>query len=418
MRRLAPAGLTTRVRRAVLIGFILGVPLLVIGTAEALRAHPPGLRLLEAGSALAGLLGVALLPAMRIAGWAAQRRRSVYLWWARSGPRTAAAGVVVLTVLHAAVVVAAIWFASVSVGITFGAAIVAAGFVTAMARRLASLVRPPGMTLIANRLGREQGARMYQRVEQLAEYLGALPPRQIVVGLEGGCFTTDAKLDGTDGTHTGRTFYCALPLVRVISLSEFDALAGHELRHPTMPSARAGASSDSLAFLPALLILDYLDEAFALAEHRDTRDREVAADRDAARVAGPLDVASAFLKAHTMAELWDRIQAAAPNPFGQERSAKNISKAAAELAVTQGSFLPVDFPDPASSLIEGVETLEEGLSERYGFHLEKLAEPQRRALPRRTALLIVIALLTLSRREPDNRRVDPCDRSEWVRSGA
>lgn len=431
---ITPNGRRMLAHRGVLMAFIVGVPLFGIATAEGLKAQlqyehrsttqPPDrlrqlgetrshLNLLEMGSGAAGLLGAALLSGMRVAGWAARRRRSVYLRWARSGVRWAAAGALALTVTHAAVAIAAIWFVGGSLfpgfraEITFSAAIGAAAYVAAMARHLASLIRPPATAVIAKPLAREHGVRMYQRIEQLAEDLDAQPPRQIVLGLESGCFSTDATLQCADGTTFGRTFYCSLPLLRVISLSEFDALAGHELRHPTTGPTQIGEPSRSLALLPALLILDYLDDAFALAESNHSRERELAADRDAARVAHPLDVASAFAKAHAMAELWSRIQCATPQSSESGPPPKNVSKAAAELAISNGSMVPVDLSDAAILLIDEVEAVEELLSARSELSVEKPPERRPSSMTRRTALLLAIVLGTVPVHTQESYRVVP-----------
>lgn len=381
------------VKRWGLAAFIAGIPLFGIATAYGLNA-----RLLAAGSGLAAVFGIALLSATRAAAGAARRRWAAYPRWARSGLHMAVCGVLVLTALQSAVVIGAIWYAGGSLlgalrfEITVAAAFVAAVWIATMAKRLVPILRPPATAVTGRRLEREEGFGLYQRVEQLAGHLGALPPGQIVVGLEAGIFTTDAKLACADGTHTGRTLYCSLPLIRTISHAEFDALAGHELRHPTIGSVRAGEASRSLAPFPARLILHDLDEAFAPAETRYARERELAADRDAARVAGPLDVASGCGKAHAMAELWSRIQRAAPHRFGRGPSPKNVSKAAAELTVAKGSILPLGDSDAASSWIAGFEALEEDLSARYELLVDKLPERKQSIHARRTALLIAMAL--------------------------
>lgn len=422
---ITPSERGTLARRMLLFTLLTGIPVLGLVTVEGLKAEMqtqhreqtltpdrlsqlcdlPGpelrdvcarrahLNVVEAGAALAILFAFALPTSIRIAAWAAGRRRSVYLSVRDSGPRLAIACTGVLAALQGAIAVATIaclvepWGRTVATAVTLAAAAAATAAVVVIARATMRILRVSRGDLVSLKLDRQAGSRLYDRVEDLANRVGAPLPHQVVVGLEPEFFTTDIDLEFPDGIHRGRTFYCPLPLLRVLSHAEFDALAGHRLRHPQLPPARADAGTllHGPLMAPAAAISAYFAETLALAEDKHDHDRELAADRDAARLAGPLEVASAFAKAHAVADLWERIQDAA-NKLQKGRSPKNVSKAAAELVATKGNFPPIAAADAALSWIEGIETLEEALSARYEVRVEKPPLPQPRAVTRRTAL--------------------------------
>ena len=197
--------------RLATLGFTVGLPLLGIATAEALKAdesyeyrsatrtsdrmgqlcRAPGpelqdvcetrahLNVLELGSASAGLFGISLMWGISFAGVAAEKRRSVYLRWSESGLRSIGSGAVLLTALQAAVLIAAIGhtghaiFGDYNVGVAVVLAVGAAGWVIAMTRSFVSLIQPVGTSVIGTRLDPKQAPQLYQRVEQLADELGA-----------------------------------------------------------------------------------------------------------------------------------------------------------------------------------------------------------------------------------------------------
>jgi Zn-dependent protease with chaperone function len=398
----------------VLLALIFAVPLVGVATAEGLKAQQQydqrsktnapdrleqlcetpsselrdvcttrtHLALLEDGSLFTGLLGSALLVAIRIAGWAARRRRSIYVKALRSVVPVTRTTIVVVAALQASIAVAILGLAAravfgpVPVGLLVALSLAATAVVATIARATFSLMHRPVAALSGARVDPDRERRLYERIERLARLLGARPPQQVVARLEPCIFTTDAP---------DRTLCCSLPLVRVLSLPEFDALVAHELRHPRIDEPGL-PEHRSLAQAPATAILAYVHDAFAQAKDKVAREQELAADRDAARVAGPLDVATAFAKLHAMAELWARIEEAAAHKFPKARSPRNVSKAAAELAVAKGIVAASDPKGGAISLIDGVETLEQQLS--AGSELSVEAPPERKptVVPRQTAL--------------------------------
>lgn len=168
-------------------------------------------------------------------------------------------------------------------------------------------------------------------------------------------FVAEADVVCLNGTLTGRTLYFSLPLSRILSVAELSAVIGHELGHfkglDTKFSERfypiyrgtassiaslastGGEGSAAVALLPAIAILSYFLECFAVAESRISRDRELAADREGAAVTSPAVFAAALVKIHAFSGLWQALQDAAVEALQQGKAFVNASKTYADAAV-------------------------------------------------------------------------------------
>jgi Zn-dependent protease with chaperone function len=178
------------------------------------------------------------------------------------------------------------------------------------------------------RLDPEKQRPLWELVEKLAAELGAQRPREIVAGLDPTFFVTGVPVHCLNGRARGRTPYLSLPYCRVLSQPELAAIVGHELghfrgadlwfSHRFFPIYRGTAESiaalsdgaedllHSLAVLPSLSVLTFFFDAFARAERRISRERELAADRAGVEVTSALTAASALVKAHAFGPLWER----------------------------------------------------------------------------------------------------------------
>jgi hypothetical protein len=72
---------------------------------------------------------------------------------------------------------------------------------------------------------------LVKRVQRVAEQLGVVAPDHIIVGIEPNVFVTAApvRLRGNGELRDGTTLYLPVPLLRVLSASELDALLAREL---------------------------------------------------------------------------------------------------------------------------------------------------------------------------------------------
>lgn len=169
-------------------------------------------------------------------------------------------------------------------------------------------------------LTREDAPQLWNRTEELADKLGALKPESILVGLDANFFVTEAPLSAISGQTKGRTMYCSLPLLRVFSKDEFDAVILHELAHfkgedtyfsqkffPIYRGAaenleqlsqEASGSIRGIILLPAINVLNYFLLSFSLIEAGISRARELEADRASAEIKGGRALAKALVKVH------------------------------------------------------------------------------------------------------------------------
>lgn len=182
---------------------------------------------------LAALAGVGLLVMINLAGRVAGRSAAVLLNTFRPGLYLTAVGVIGLIAVHAGLAVATLYYAEglltgrVHTGLLVAIGLGAVAGIVAVARSTFSVVRPAETTVVGTRLDRDKGDRLYRRIEALADALGALRPAHVVVGLDPNFFVTEAKVTCLNGVLTGRTLYCSLPLARILSRAELDAVIGH-----------------------------------------------------------------------------------------------------------------------------------------------------------------------------------------------
>jgi Zn-dependent protease with chaperone function len=152
---------------------------------------------------------------------------------------------------------------------------------------------------------------LWRRIRQLAARLKTTPPDQIVAGIDANFFVTQAPLTVGSRPVTGRTRYVSIPLLRVLSVHEADAVLGHELGH-----LRGGDTRASALLGPKLLQYDHyvqgMREAgftlvvyhflllyrliFQLALSRDSRAREFKADRIAAKLVSAQAIVQSLVK--------------------------------------------------------------------------------------------------------------------------
>ncbi len=387
------------------------------------------------GSAGAGL---ALLLIIYLGGCSARNSRKLLLSLFKPGLYLTASMLIILILIYATLAMAAIYYGeSALIGrihvkiiglIGIGALI----GVFALARNAFALIKKAQISVIGTALSRDEAPKLWGKVEQLSDKLGALRPQNIVVGLDPNFFVTEADTLCLSGNLSGRTLYCSLPLCRILSQDEFCSVIGHELGHfkglDTQYSERfypifrgtassiaalqeaGGEGAAKIALLPAIAVLAYFFECFSVAESRISRIRELAADESGATIASPHSLASALVKVHAFSGVWSDLQQAAAEALQKGKIFVNASKTYAEvvgssdgkealkgilethtphptdshpplgtrlesLKVTLEKISPVALAvnpaDPALNLMESPERKEEELSTAYQMILAK-----------------------------------------------
>lgn len=152
---------------------------------------------------------------------------------------------------------------------------------------------------------------LWRRLNELAARVGTPPPANVVAGIDDNFFVTEGHLVADGPVLSGRTLFVSLPLLRVLTTGEADAVLSHELAHfrggDTSLSARLGpallrydvylaALSEGAMTLPAFYLLRLFRVVVEFARQRDSREREFRADHAAAQVTSPEDLARALLK--------------------------------------------------------------------------------------------------------------------------
>jgi Zn-dependent protease with chaperone function len=322
-------------------------------------------RLMRIGALSAGAVGLVLLLFMRIAGFAARKNRLVLLYLFKPGLYFTILVLIGLVIVYAAVAMGAIYFGEsmlihrvhvIFIGMIGVGALAGIG---AMAKSAFTIVRKAQTIVIGKTITRDQAPQLWRHVDSIAEKIDALRPQHIVVGLDPNFFVTEANVICLDGTLSGRTLYCSLPLCRILSLEETSAVIGHELGHfkglDTSFSQRfypiyrgtvtslgslhqaGGEGARMIALLPAIAVLSYFLESFSIAESRIGRTRELEADNQGAAIADPKTMASALVKVHAFSGLWTELQAAVVKALEQGNYFVNASKTYAKVALESAS---------------------------------------------------------------------------------
>lgn len=158
---------------------------------------------------------------------------------------------------------------------------------------------------------REKAPALWARVGRCAERLGTAPPQQIIAGIDASFFVTEAPLRLPEGEVRGRSLFVSLPLLRMLSRNEADAVLAHEMAHfsggDTAFSAAMGpklvayahymsALGQNLLTVLASFVLNLFRAAFELALSNASRAREFAADRTAAGIVSGEAIARSLIK--------------------------------------------------------------------------------------------------------------------------
>lgn len=126
--------------------------------------------------------------------------------------------------------VTAIWFEIYVLKLILVAAILAALAVFALVKaifRKVDDVHPIQGEVVA----KADAPELWQRIEHIAATLGTAPPDRIVAGIEATFFVTEHPVIVSGTRLEGRTLFVSLPMLKIMSLEEADAVLGHELAH-------------------------------------------------------------------------------------------------------------------------------------------------------------------------------------------
>jgi Zn-dependent protease with chaperone function len=315
------------------------------------------LNLVSSASVWAAAIGLILLAGIRLAGAWARSDRRLLLYVFRPGLYLTALTLLCLVPVHAFIAMATIYYGEstlinrVHVVVILGIGLGAVIGVLAIVQSILAVLRKARTVVIGFDVASEAAPALWREVSGLSETLGSLSPDHIIVGLDPNFFVTEAHVACLNGTMTGRTLYCSLPLMRILSPGELRAVIGHELGHfkgadtqfsqqffpiyrgstqalAALQEAAEGARA--IAILPAIAIFGYFLECFAVAERGISRQRELAADAEGARATSPSEIATSLVKIHAFTGLWDALRQAAAGALRGGKAFVNASKTYAD----------------------------------------------------------------------------------------
>jgi Zn-dependent protease with chaperone function len=150
--------------------------------------------------------------------------------------------------------------------------------------------------------------------------------------------------------------YISLPLCRILNVDEFTAVLGHELGHykgldtrfskrffpiyrgasQAVASIAAGFSSKGSAadfvLLPVFLVLSFFLDCFSATENEISRNRELAADNEAAKAVSSRSMATSLVKIHAYAAIWPVVRNHMKEVIGEGQIITNASLLFANIA--------------------------------------------------------------------------------------
>lgn len=285
-------------------------------------------------SAVVGGAGFALLGLLALAAYLSSSSRRRLVWMFRPSVLFAAGGTAVLAVANALLAVVGVLVASAyltgrtvegtSVSLLLVVGTTAVVWAIAMVVVAFSLTRRPMVTVIGLVLDPAVQGGLVAEVGRVAASVGAPVPVHFVASLAPCLFVTEARIACLDGVLSGRTLCVSLPLGRILTIDEFRALLAHELAHfsrdeegyshsvgPFLEGTRRaldrlGHRSHGVrvvATAPPLAIFGFFMDALGDGTGPG-EDRELAADRAAAAVAGREPLGSALVKFQAFAPAW------------------------------------------------------------------------------------------------------------------
>jgi len=80
-------------------------------------------------------------------------------------------------------------------------------------------------------LTEEEAPALWTRIREMATKLQTTPPDRVIVGIAPSFFVTEHPVRLQGEQHEGRTLYLSLPMLKILSIAEADAVLGHELAH-------------------------------------------------------------------------------------------------------------------------------------------------------------------------------------------
>jgi Zn-dependent protease with chaperone function len=313
------------------------------------------MNLMKTGAIIGAGLSIALIVLIKLAGLLARRQRILLVRLFGPGIHLTLLILSALMILYAALGIAVIYYGEstligrIHIGIMLGLGLGALFGVYALLHAQFHLLKSVTARELGQKLEPAQHEKIWKFVHDLAASMKAEVPDAIIAGLAPNFYVTEASVICLDGKMTGRTMYVSLPLCRILSVDELKAVLAHELAHykgldtqysqkfypiyrgssQAMANIASGFSekggAGQLVLLPAFTTIGYFLDCFSKAEREISRERELAADSEAAKVTSPSSFGSALVKICGFSPIWPAIKVAIKDALGKGKSFTNVS---------------------------------------------------------------------------------------------
>jgi Zn-dependent protease with chaperone function len=340
--------------------FLLAAPM-VAGLAFYLSSAPV---ILPLGALAVGVLGVVFFGGIRLAGMVARESRLALILLFAPGLFITMVAAAVIVLAQAALLLLATYWVWKALNlmllvIPFLLSIAAAGgAIVAVVRCVLLFPRASRSETVGVALDRQSAPELWKHVENLAGHMDTRAPSNIVFGLEPSFWVMQSPVACGAVRLRGRTLFCSLPLMALLSVQEFDALVCHELAHfkglDTLFSrfvrpvfVGAGVSLASIrgttggwraaTLLPAFILLEHFLESFQAAEARVSRRRETTADAESARFAGVDAASGALVKTHVFESFWNEVEVQLENAVKTGTSFSDFTRRFVDFATVRHS---------------------------------------------------------------------------------
>jgi Zn-dependent protease with chaperone function len=164
--------------------------------------------------------------------------------------------------------------------------------------------------------------RFFDELKTISRKVDTAPPDQVVVGIDDNFFVTELPVRANGKTLGGRTLFASLSLLKQLHGAEADGILAHELAHfggeDTFYSKNIGPLlAEYDCYLKALnggigyvvyYFMSCFRSLFELSLWKRSREREFRADRVAAEITSPRDVAGALLRITAYSKFRSEIQ--------------------------------------------------------------------------------------------------------------
>ena len=205
-----------------------------------------------------------------------------------------------------------------------------AGAGIAMWQSLKSLLKSVPLEFgepIACEIERSENPELWRKVDSIASKLGTNSPAHIIAGFTTNFYVTEMSVTHNEGKTSGKTLYLSIPLMKLLSTDDIEAIVGHELGHFLGEDTKLSRDFYPFKFKVAVIqqmlggsgwsgrsglyLLDYFISCFASIEQEFSRERELAADQQGALATSAAKMAKALLRVHAYSEAHQRATNAA-----------------------------------------------------------------------------------------------------------